>query len=544
MSNTAELLVPEAQDDVIAAGTPHPDGQLLRELQKVTRDRDRFRQMADQMPINVMTCDLQEFRINYANAATMATLKKIEHLLPIKADQLLGTSIDIFHKMPERQRNLLRDPKNLPHRARIRLGEETLDLLVSPMMDGSGTYIGPMVTWSIITDVVRQEEEVARLMQMMDSMPINVMMCDPKDFKIIYANETSRKTLKKLEHLLPIKVENLMGQSIDVFHKNPEHPRRLMSDPKNLPHSAKIQLGDERLQLNVAAVYDRDGNYIAPMVTWRVATEEIKLAENVQEVTAAAAATAQELEMTAKSLRAMADKTSSQSAGVASAAEEASANVQAVASATEELSASVSEIAQQMAATARMSKEASEQSKITNETVRSLAQAAERIGAIVRIIDDIAGQTKLLALNATIEAARAGEAGKGFSVVASEVKSLAGQTSKATEEISAQVNEIQAVTAQAVKAIQDISSAITRIDEAAVNVQASIEQQNAATKEIAQSVIQASEGTAEVGRIIIEVNQSAEETGNAATEVNTAAADLAKQAAKLEALIHSFLKKK
>lgn len=539
MSNTAEQLAREVPGSATGQGK-----DLVRELTKVTADRDRFRQMAEQMPINVMTCDLQEFRINYVNEATKSTLKKIEHLLPIKAEQILGTCIDVFHKMPDRQRQMLRDPKNLPHRAKIKLGEETLDLLVSAMFDAAGAYVGPMVTWSIITDAVRQEEEVARLMQMMDSMPINVMMCDPKDFRIIYANETSKRTLKKLEHLLPIKADDLLGQCIDIFHKNPSHQRRLLADPKNLPHTATISLGEERLELSVAAVYDKDGRYIAPMLTWRVATEEVKLAENVKEVVGAAAATAQELEMTAKSLRTMADKTSSQSSSVAAAAEEASANVQSVASATEELSASVSEIAQQMAATARMAKEASAQSKITNETVQTLAQAAERIGAIVRIIDDIAGQTKLLALNATIEAARAGEAGKGFSVVASEVKSLAGQTSKATEEISAQINEIQAVTAQAVKAIQDISSAITRIDEATVNVQASIEQQDAATKEIAQSVAQTSEGTAEVGRIIVEVNQSAEETGNAANEVNTAATDLAKQAANLESLINSFLKKK
>jgi methyl-accepting chemotaxis protein len=226
-----------------------------------------------------------------------------------------------------------------------------------------------------------------------------------------------------------------------------------------------------------------------------------------------------ELQTTAHSMSATAEQTSSKSATVASVSEEASTNVQTVASATEELSASINEISRQVAESTGIAGEAVSQAERTNAQVHALADAAQRIGDVVKLISGIAGQTNLLALNATIEAARAGEAGKGFAVVASEVKSLATQTAKATEEITAQVAAIQEATGSSVQAIQAIGETISRVNHIAAAIAAAVEQQGAATQEIARNVQQAAAGTTEVSGHIASVSQAAGETGVAAGEV-------------------------
>jgi methyl-accepting chemotaxis protein len=177
----------------------------------------------------------------------------------------------------------------------------------------------------------------------------------------------------------------------------------------------------------------------------------------------------------------------------------------------------------------------------TNATVQSLAEAAQKIGQVVELINDIASQTNLLALNATIEAARAGEAGKGFAVVASEVKNLANQTAKATEEIAAQINEMQTTTNGAVGAIQGISGTIGRISEIATSIASAVEEQGAATQEIARNVQQAAAGTQDVSANIGGVTQAAGETGAGASQVLSAADELSRQSAQLQTEIDQFL---
>jgi methyl-accepting chemotaxis protein len=248
-----------------------------------------------------------------------------------------------------------------------------------------------------------------------------------------------------------------------------------------------------------------------------------------------------QLSTTAQSMSATAEDASRKSTAVAAASEEASTNVQTVAAATEELSSSISEISRQVAESTRISGKAVEDAGRTNAQVQALAQAAQKIGDVVKLINDIASQTNLLALNATIEAARAGEAGKGFAVVASEVKSLAMQTAKATEEISGQIKAIQDATSDSVRAIGDISGTISRISEIATTIAAAVEEQGAATKEIARNVQQASAGTAEVSTNIAGVTHAASETGTASTKVLAAAGDLAKQGETLRAEVGRFL---
>ncbi|SMH59926.1 methyl-accepting chemotaxis protein [Azospirillum agricola] len=235
--------------------------------------------------------------------------------------------------------------------------------------------------------------------------------------------------------------------------------------------------------------------------------------------------------------------TTAKSTAVATASQQATNNVQTVAAAAEELSASIAEISRQLNASSDAAVGAAQKAVQTNGIVEGLSHAAERIGQVVGLIGEIAEQTNLLALNATIEAARAGEAGKGFAVVATEVKNLAGQTAKATEEISTQVMEMQSATVSAVDAIRTISDAVTTISRTVTDIAQAMEQQGMATREIAQNVQQAAEGTQQVMQNIAEVTTAASKTGGAADAVLLASRTLAGQADRLRGEVQGFLNK-
>ncbi len=255
----------------------------------------------------------------------------------------------------------------------------------------------------------------------------------------------------------------------------------------------------------------------------------------------ALAGSAGKMRTTAHSMSATAEETSQQATTVAAASEQASANVQTVAAATEELTSSIAEIGRQVVDSAQIAGRAVDEATRTDTTVQSLSEAAQKIGAVVKLISDIASQTNLLALNATIEAARAGEAGKGFAVVANEVKSLANQTARATEEISAQVAAMQGATGDTLGAIQRISGIIGTISEITTTIASAVEQQGAATQEIARNVQEAARGTGEVSNNIVGVNQAASETGAAAGMVLNSAEELGRQADTLRGNVGAFL---
>jgi methyl-accepting chemotaxis protein len=258
-------------------------------------------------------------------------------------------------------------------------------------------------------------------------------------------------------------------------------------------------------------------------------------------VTAALAGAATELEAAARSMSDTAEETNRQAATVASATDQASANVQTVAAAGQELSASIEDINRQVTTSASTTARAVAEVEETDQAVTRLAETAERIKSIVGIISDIAEQTNLLALNATIEAARAGEAGKGFAVVASEVKTLAGQTGKATADIATQLEAVRQAMQGAVTSMRSIRSTIGEVDQIATTIAAAIEEQGASTREIARNVEEAARGTAAVAGAIGDVNRAAAETGGAASQVLATAGAVSEHAEAMRRDVESFL---
>ncbi|MFQ5543509.1 MAG: methyl-accepting chemotaxis protein [Nitrospiria bacterium] len=384
----------------------------------------------------------------------------------------------------------------------ISKGDLSVSSAVDHLVQERGDEVGILAkSFSEMISGLKKEEarniKMAQISAMVENSTSNIVFADT-NLNITYMNAASTQTLKNIQHLLPIPVDKIVGSSIKTIFKNPERIRNILSNPDCLPHTEKIILGTEHLNLTAMPIYDINRNRIGTMANWSIVTSEVELRKTLSKTAASLATSSEQLFLSSQEMTVNSKETSDQAQRVSSASEETNQNVQSVSAATKEMSTTIQEISKSVQETSQITSSAVEMADNTTEAILKLGDSSSEIGKVIKVINSIAQQTNLLALNATIEAARAGEAGKGFAVVANEVKELAKGTGKATEEISKQILTIQSDTKNAVGAIEEIASVIEKINEISLSVSGAIEEQSATTTEITRNIAEAAQGTDEI----------------------------------------------
>ncbi len=547
---------------------------VVNAVRKPIEDADRVSSMVENAPFNFMMADIKDFSVLYINPASKNTLKTIEQYLPIPADQILGKSIDIFHKNPAHQRKILSDPNNLPHKSQFQLGPEILEIEICAIIDSDGNYTGPMLTWTVATTRIQQEKKINRLAGFVENNPGNMIAAD-QDLIIQYMNPASTKVLKTLETYLPVKVDDIVGQSVDIFHKNPAHQRKILSDPANLPHEAMIQVGPEILKLSITANIDDNGEYLGPMVDWGIVTDQVQKEKTANEATEREQKLAKELQEKVDSMLTVVqaaskgdltqeitidgnDAIGQMGAGLKefistlrSDLGDIGKNAESVSAAAEELTATsttMSANAEETSAQAGVVASASEE---VGNNVQTVATGAEEMTASISEIANNSTQAAQVSSEAVEVAKRTnetistlGESSKEIGEVVKVITSIAEQTNllalnatieaaragEAGKGFAVVANEVKELANQTAKATEEIGNKVQTIQsntgnavEAIGEISNIINKINDISSTIASAVEEQSATTSEMSRNVQEAAKGVGEISQNITGVSTAA---------------------
>jgi len=541
----------EPESRSVPAHSPAGKSNKLAELEARVAELTKAQAVLDTVATAIMMVD-RDFVVTYVNQATTAMLSKyaeeFRKVWPnVDLSRIIGACIDVFHKDPSHQRRMLSDPRNLPHRADISIGPLRFSLCVSATYDAQGTYSGNILEWAEITERYKQEQvnvdfsnQIAAIKKSQPvvefSMDGTIMDANPL---FLQAVGYSLDEVKGRHHRIFVDPQDAQSPAYTEFWAALNRGENQVGEFKRIGKGGK----EVWLQASYSSILDSKGKpqKVVKFATDITATVKARLSlvdlmSTIGGMAVTIAASAEELTAVSQQLTGNAGDTAQQASAASTTSEQVSANVNVVAASSEEMMASIREISKSATEAARVAKAAVTIAETTNSTIHQLGTSSSEIGKVIKVITSIAQQTNLLALNATIEAARAGEAGKGFAVVANEVKELAKETARATEEIGQKIEAIQTDTQAAVRAIGEVSQIINQVNDISNVIASAVEEQTATTTEIGRNVTEAAMGTNEIATSISGVARSAQATMAGAADTQTSARSLSEMASKLQLL--------